>query len=1215
MKLTDFIYRTVASHNTSLGDNLAFPPREDMAFDYLVVKERFDEVIRNVESEFGYIPTPDEAVTLLSELITLAQRKEEPLKDQLETLAYNIVNETLCVPKETVILRTSLVNRVEPLNNIRLMPEDDDEGNEGYTFDDVDEIIFTNKLVMKRRLINSLTQGVSYRLMLKYLDDDQIYEWDDELVDIYFKIVYLNDYLLFTKKEKISDKNPMLGSYVDTDLGEGEFKTEIDAQALVYPLLLQETFRGFFEICGSYCLPDDKKKANMILHKADFLVAEAWDLRLGVGLWDKIEACYDISVTSHIPYVFTSLAGLQGDEFNDMMQNVFCHTRKAQEYIKGIIDDVEYDQAYQTFKQDIQASNLKKCLINDDAEEEDTITESGMRAWKYWEDIQATAKKIIEDKIKILNNNGFQVYPLNIDGDRWLVYASNHETFLKQYPDYESVEGFTVDKTVVLWINRNSTFSEIAQLISHELEHVIDDAQDGLNTYQQYDLMNKAYSYNGMPDFIDPQSWEQITVFNSIKNVIYHLWIKTETNAFVAQAIAKNSELIPQLEYEINFLDGTYADDFSEIWDYFSNVLDRKYKNWYGHDEITPQLIKKHFIAQSRHRLDKFKKICDKKKRYAKMHGIDMDSDIKDDVCYLMFPDECSTAEYGPYIWNGVVKAYQHSELPDSVLCRKQNDKGYYNIGDLINGTVPDEDREFYGDSPLVHESKSKQPLLTEGITDKTYHYCSLPTLYQILETGKLKMTFSSNHADAYHKTKLFYLSTQRSKNNRLGYAGNGKREVRIELDGYSLKANGYEGMPVDYWGGSMGKQSDIGLNASRLSYGNREFSDQDKRDITISQGRSSNFEFEDRIFSSKPYIPIDYINRVDCLITDIQPIDRDILLKSQETGISVYFYNNEKDFVMQTENTVNNEVLKAEGEREASDFGDNSKWRQEKNAELCTELCCLLLYYNYYNNYDSSTGIGETTLSELKNILDEFNLGMYYDYASRHLKYKMNNFSILIDDISNSIRKLNTDSWTKSDQSDDIMMLAQYVLNHYGCKSLIELKIYFGKHPWQRERPKEVKVKEFVKCVRVDNYDDYRILKADNKRFWDYMDKEFFYNEISRLIDNDEWSKQNGYEDDVLIHHKSKDAQSFLKYIQWLMHNNNLSLYDGATVVGKLFSLEDLKSIFGFDMTPCTLNKAEYIKEEDTWHIPLQEQDDIRLELFGSDQNYYRYKFPESEN
>jgi hypothetical protein len=141
----------------------------------------------------------------------------------------------------------------------------------------------------------------------------------------------------------------------------------------------------------------------------------------------------------------------------------------------------------------------------------------------------------------------------------------------------------------------------------------------------------------------------------------------------VAQAIAKNSELIPQLEYEINFLDGTYADDFSEIWDYFSNVLDRKYKNWYGHDEITPQLIKKHFIAQSRHRLDKFKKICDKKKRYAKMHGIDMDSDIKDDVCYLMFPDECSTAEYGPYIWNGVVKAYQHSELPDSVLCRKQN--------------------------------------------------------------------------------------------------------------------------------------------------------------------------------------------------------------------------------------------------------------------------------------------------------------------------------------------------------------------------------------------------------------------------------------------------------------------------------------------------------------------------------------------------------------
>lgn len=1213
MKLTDFIYNIVNSHNTSLGNNAAFPSREDVAYDYHVIKCRFEEVIENIKSEFGYLPSTDDALSLLSEYVTLAQKKEEPLRDQLETLVTNIVNEALATPRETVILRTSLVNKIEPLNDIRVMPEDDNDGNKEYSFEDVEEIDLSNKAIMKRRFINSLVQGVSYSLMLQYLDDDRIYEWDDELVDIYYKIIYLNDYLLFTKKEKISEKNPQLGAYVDVDLGEGEFKTEIDAQGVIFPFLLQETFRGFFELFGSYGLPDDKTKANYIIHRADFLLAEAWDLRLGVKMWKDIETCYPVSQTSYLPYIFTAIAALKGDEFNDMVKNLLCHTKKGQGFVQNIVDDLQYDQDYQQFKQDIELANLEKCLINDENSKDDTtINESGMRCWKYWEDIQAIAKKIIEDKIKILNSNEFQVYPLNIDGDRWLVYASNHETFLKQYPNYESIEGFTVDKTVVLWINRNSTFSEIAQLISHELEHVIDDAQDGLNTYQQYDLMNKAYSYNGMPDFIDPQSWEQITVFNSIKNVIYHLWIKTESNAFVAQAITKNSELIPQLEYEINFLDGTYADDFSEIWDYFSNVLDRKYKNWYGHDEITPQLIKKHFIAQSRHRLDKFKKICDKKKRYAKMHGIDMNSDIKDDVCYLMFPDECSTAEYGPYIWNGVVKAYQHSELPDSVLCRKQNDKGYYNIGDLINGTVPDEDREYYGDSPLVHESKSNQPLLTEGITDKTYHYCSYHTLWNVLNDGQIKLTLSSNHADAYHKRKLFYLSTQRSKNNKLGYAGNGKREVRIELDGYALKASGYEGMPVDYWGGSMGKQSDIGLKASRLDLNNPEsLSDDDRRTITKSQGKSSNFEFEDRIFSSKPYIPTKFINRVDCLVSTLNPIQKEILVKAQEVGIQVYFYNNEKDFIMQTNNTINEQISQIEGEPEKG-LQYSGQLQDERNAMLCTELCCLLLYYNYHNHYKTDS---EVTYNELKEVLGKFDLGEYYEFASKNLDYRMHNFSYLIDNISNSIRKLNTDSITRTDKSNNIMELCQYVLNHYGCRSLIELKIYFGKHPWQRERPKEGQVVDYVKAVKF-NYggeDGYTLIKADDKRFWDYIDKDDFYYSLERLVSDDGWNRENGY--DTKVTHKSKNDESFLKYIQHLTHNDNLSLYDGAVVLNKILGKEDIEYQFGIMAVPCLVNKEEYVQEENANHVRYSDQEDFRLALFGSDNNYYAYLFPNSKN
>ena len=89
MKLTDFIYNIVNSHNTSLGNNAAFPSREDVAYDYHVIKCRFEEVIENIKSEFGYLPSTDDALSLLSEYVTLAQKKEEPLRDQLETIKLN----------------------------------------------------------------------------------------------------------------------------------------------------------------------------------------------------------------------------------------------------------------------------------------------------------------------------------------------------------------------------------------------------------------------------------------------------------------------------------------------------------------------------------------------------------------------------------------------------------------------------------------------------------------------------------------------------------------------------------------------------------------------------------------------------------------------------------------------------------------------------------------------------------------------------------------------------------------------------------------------------------------------------------------------------------------------------------------------------------------------------------------------------------------------
>lgn len=369
MQLAKFIYSAIKDHNTSLGNNKAFPHREDVSFEYVVLKRRYKQVIEQIQEVFGYLPKIEDAESLLSKLITYAQRLEKPLRPQLEKLCEAVVNNVLGVPQETILLECNLVSKIEPEEALRILPEyDEDEPT--YDFEDVDEIAMANDAILKRRIMNSLVQGVSYYLMMDNFDSSQLSEWSDELADLYLQIIVLNDYLLFSKQEKISDKAPMLGAYVETHLGKGNQKTIITAQGLIYPLLLQETFRGFFELFASHGLPDDTEAAKYIIQHADFVVAEAWDLRMGVPLWSAIEHCMSETPEASVyPYIFASLAQLPIKEFNKTLQNLFSNTKYGKNYINDIINEVNHDKEYNLFKQDIEKFNLEKCVISETDDE------------------------------------------------------------------------------------------------------------------------------------------------------------------------------------------------------------------------------------------------------------------------------------------------------------------------------------------------------------------------------------------------------------------------------------------------------------------------------------------------------------------------------------------------------------------------------------------------------------------------------------------------------------------------------------------------------------------------------------------------------------------------------------------------------------------------------------------------------------------------------
>lgn len=360
--LPQFLFKLVKTHTTSLGDNEAFPTSDECPFDYALLKERYNEVCDAIDDIGLESLDEDYLMSELSSLVTKCKELETPVRDALEKVCENALNKLFAIPEESINMTFKLVDRIKFKSPIRMRPESSDSIK--YNFKDIADIDLSNKAIGKRRFIDALIQGASYiyaNVEGLYIDDiDRI---NPELPRLYRKIRIINDFLLFTKKEEMSDDKPMQGSYVETHLGIDDAKTTIKAQGIIFPLLFHEAIKGLFELFSAHGLPQDREKAQYIIRKADFVLAEPWDLRLGVGLWRMIFG--GVEDTNMIPYMFTSFVKIPTDEFNLSVKEILSNTEKGNEIINALMTDAEYDNGYQQFTNRINARNVDKSLIQD----------------------------------------------------------------------------------------------------------------------------------------------------------------------------------------------------------------------------------------------------------------------------------------------------------------------------------------------------------------------------------------------------------------------------------------------------------------------------------------------------------------------------------------------------------------------------------------------------------------------------------------------------------------------------------------------------------------------------------------------------------------------------------------------------------------------------------------------------------------------------------
>lgn len=369
-KLPNFLYKAISNGYTSLGDNPAVPDCGDEGFLYLITKERYEEVYQRMNNLGLPTGNVDELVTMISKLTADCMRKERPIRQYLNKICENIINEILAIPEDTIILKCDLVDKIIPEMEVRVMPD-----KEAYDFDDIEHMEKLKSEIKKRRFIDAMIQGASYYYaasnIAKEIMEEEVNKLDDELIPLYEKISAISDFLLFNRPEKIDHSNPMMDSCVEVKLGRHGKKTIIKSQGIILPSLIKETLRGFFELFSSHSLPKDDNDAMFVVKRADFLIAEPWDNRLGLPIWKRIINNFNGNIVREIPYIFTEICC--DDDFDTTIKNFLVGTKYGKEIAKEIYDYVVHYTDYNDFKDRIMKKSTDTALISDGCFEKDEL--------------------------------------------------------------------------------------------------------------------------------------------------------------------------------------------------------------------------------------------------------------------------------------------------------------------------------------------------------------------------------------------------------------------------------------------------------------------------------------------------------------------------------------------------------------------------------------------------------------------------------------------------------------------------------------------------------------------------------------------------------------------------------------------------------------------------------------------------------------------------
>ena len=354
------------SNDTSLGEHPAFPPEDEEKFIIKVLSSKYLDATEG-------LPVNDiqQIQHELSALLSQCVKMESGCKEALEQLAVKVASDIFSIPQDIINIETNIVASIDTSTH-RMLPEKTDN----FEFDSLEDMRGLSDGVYKRRMVDALVAGAANYYATKmenYLQD--LFNINPELPSLYKKINQYNSALLYLLDLNSDDaKTTIEGGKVDVYVGNGQSQIKIVAEGIVFPALLEETIKGVLELAVLHGLPKDRKKAAYIMKKADFGAAEMWDLRLGLPLWERIINICEDDVEPN--FLLMELSSLEYDEFNEVLGEVFAHTKKGKTILKEITANIIKKQGEDDFHQYIDMRNSEFQLDDDEFKPEELVDET-----------------------------------------------------------------------------------------------------------------------------------------------------------------------------------------------------------------------------------------------------------------------------------------------------------------------------------------------------------------------------------------------------------------------------------------------------------------------------------------------------------------------------------------------------------------------------------------------------------------------------------------------------------------------------------------------------------------------------------------------------------------------------------------------------------------------------------------------------------------------